>query len=286
MLNASAPVIRVDDKTWYACQDGVWFVASALNGPWTVATTVPAVIYTIPPSSPVYYVTYVRVYRATPTHVYVGYTPGYYGAVVAPGGVVVYGTGYIYSPWIGRYWYGYPVTYGMGAGMAWTPWTGWAFGFGFGWPYGALWYHPPAPWWGPYYAWGYNARGGVTAWGPGGWAGTTGEHLRLSARASRLCSAAQRGTTLSPANQWATRYGTAYNSTTGALITGQKGAVKNVFSGSYAYGARGTATNTKTGATVSDGKVTVGNAYTRERRPRSVASPLANRASRRAPLSV
>ena len=79
-----------------------------------------------PAFSPVYYVTYVRVYRATPTYVYVGYTPGYYGAVVAPGGVVVYGTGYYYSPWVGRYWYGYPVTYGMGVGMAWTPWTGWA----------------------------------------------------------------------------------------------------------------------------------------------------------------
>jgi hypothetical protein len=63
------------------------------------------------------------------------------------------------------------------------------------------------------------------------------------------------------ANQWATRYGTAYNSTTGALITGQKGALKNVFSGGYAYGARDTATNTKIGATVSAGNVTVGNAH-------------------------
>ena len=260
VLNASAPVIRVDDKTWYACQDGAWFVASALNGPWVVATTVPSVIYTIPPSSPVYYVTYVRVYGATQTHVYVGYTPGYYGAVAGPGGVVVYGTGYTYSPWIGRYWYGYPVTYGMGAGMAWTPWTGWAFGFGFGWPYGAVWYRPPAPWWGPYYAWGYNARGGVTAWGPGGWAGTTGTVYGQRVGFSSVQRGAA-GYNAFTANQWATRYGTAYNSTTGALITGQKGALKNVFSGSYAYGARGTATNTKIGATVSAGNVTVGNAY-------------------------
>ena len=79
VLNASAPVIRVDDRSWYACQDGVWFVATAINGPWVVADTVPAVIYTIPPASPVYYVTYVRVYHATPTYVYVGYTPGYMG---------------------------------------------------------------------------------------------------------------------------------------------------------------------------------------------------------------
>ena len=260
VLNASAPVIRVDDKTWYACQDGVWFVATSVNGPWAVATTVPAAIYSIPPSSPVYYVTYVRVYRATPTYVYVGYTPGYYGAVVAPGGVVVYGTGYYYSPWVGRYWYGYPVTYGMGVGMAWTPWTGWAFGFGFGWPYGSVWYRPPAPWWGPYYGWGYNARGGVTAWGPGGWAGTTGNIYGQRAGFSTVQRGAA-GYNAFTGNQWSTRYGTAYNSTTGTLITGQKGAVKNVYSGNYAYGGRGTATNTKTGASISGGKVTVGNAY-------------------------
>jgi len=52
VLNASTPVIRVDDRSWYACQDGVWFVATSMNGPWQVADTVPAVIYSIPPSSP------------------------------------------------------------------------------------------------------------------------------------------------------------------------------------------------------------------------------------------
>ena len=261
VLNASAPVIRVDDKSWYACQDGVWFVATSMNGPWLVADTVPAVIYTIPPSSPVYYVTYARVYQATPTYVYVGYTPGYMGAVVAPGGVVVYGTGYYYSPWVGRYWYGYPVTYGMGVGMAWTPWTGWAFGFGYGWPHGAVWYRPPAPWWGPYYGYGYNANGGMTAWGPGGWATTTGNIYGQRAGFSTVQRGAA-GYNAFTGNQWATRYGTAYNSTTGTLISGQKGAVKNVYTGNYAYGSRGSAVNTKTGASASGGKVTVGNAYT------------------------
>jgi len=38
---------------------------------------------------------------------------GYYGTVVAPGGVVVYGTGYPYVPWVGTVWYGPPVTYGV-----------------------------------------------------------------------------------------------------------------------------------------------------------------------------
>src|SRR4029077_14933464 len=82
VANSEAPIIKVDNKTWYACQNGVWFVATAPNGPWTAAARVPAVIYTIPPSSPIYYVTYVRVYGVSPQYVYVGYTPGYYGTVI------------------------------------------------------------------------------------------------------------------------------------------------------------------------------------------------------------
>ena len=261
VLNTPAPIIRVDDTSWYACQDGVWFSAGSMTGPWQAAVMVPAVIYTIPPSSPVHYVTYVRVYRVTPTYVYVGYTPGYYGAVVAPGGVVVYGTGYSYPPWIGRHWIGYPVTYGMGAAMAWTPWTSWAFGFGFGWPYGPAWWRPPAPWWGPYYTWGYNARGGMAAWGPGGWASATGNIYAHRAGFSTVQREAAAYNAFT-ANQWATRYGTAYNSTTGKLITGQNRAVKNVYTGNYAYGARGVATTTRTGAAASGGKLTVGDAST------------------------
>ena len=71
--------------------------------------TVPPVIYTIPPSSPLHYVTYVQVYGYTPSVVYVGYTPGYYGTVVSSDGVVVYGTGYYYPPYIG------PTVVGAGA---------------------------------------------------------------------------------------------------------------------------------------------------------------------------
>jgi hypothetical protein len=87
------------------------------------------VIYTIPVSSPLYHVTHVHVYSATPQTVYVGYTPGYYGTVVAPSSVVVYGTGYVYPPvYVGAYWYPPPVTYGYGAGFAWGAFTGFAFG--------------------------------------------------------------------------------------------------------------------------------------------------------------
>src|SRR6266446_5825525 len=105
VVNASVPVIRVDASTYYALQNGVWFVNTAPAGAWTVATSVPPVIYTIPASSPLHYVTYAYVYGSTADVVYTGYAPGYLGTVVAPGPVVVDGTGYDYPDWAGAYWY-------------------------------------------------------------------------------------------------------------------------------------------------------------------------------------
>src|SRR5262245_23712137 len=141
-VNTGLPVIRVDDKTYYMVQNGVWFSATAAPGPWAVAATVPAVIYSIPTSSPLHYVTYVRVYGSTSTTVFVGYTPGYYGTVVSSDGVVVYGTGYYYPPYIGPYyWYPPPYTYGYGVGFT----AGFFFGFVFAPPIygGCCWGGPP-----------------------------------------------------------------------------------------------------------------------------------------------
>jgi hypothetical protein len=145
-FNVGFPVIRVDEKTYYMVQNGVWFSATSPAGPWAVASSVPSVIYTIPPSSPVHYVTYVRVYSSTPTTVLVGYTPGYYGTVLSSDGVVVYGTGYVYppymSPYYPYYWYPPPPTYGYGWGFT----VGFFFGFAMGppWHYGGCcWGGPP-----------------------------------------------------------------------------------------------------------------------------------------------
>ncbi len=149
VVNSPVPVIKVDANSYYAVENGVWFVATSVNGPWSVAAEVPAVIYTIPASSPLHYVTYVRVYGASGDIVYVGYTPGYYGTVVSPTGVVVYGTGYYYPSWTGSYWYPYPATYGYGAAFAW----GAVAGFTLGAIAGAAWYGG---------AWGWNRwRGDV-----------------------------------------------------------------------------------------------------------------------------
>jgi hypothetical protein len=104
-VNASLPVIRIDEKTYYMVYNGVWFSSTSPQGPWVVAASVPQIIYTIPANSPVHYVTYVYVYGATPTAVYTGYTAGYNGVVVTPASTVVYSTGYIYPGWAGAYWY-------------------------------------------------------------------------------------------------------------------------------------------------------------------------------------
>ena len=190
VVNAAQPVIAVGTPVeYFGVQNGVWFVSSSLGGPWLVASRVPAEVYAIPVSSPLHYVTYVRIYDSTPEYVIVGYTPGYTGAYVA-NGVVVYGTGYYYPPWIGSYWYGPPYTYGFGASIAYTPWAGWYTGFGFGWMWGTTvavgWGWGAYPWWGGY-GWGayypyayypggvaWGPRGGYAAWGPGYWSGTTG----------------------------------------------------------------------------------------------------------------
>jgi hypothetical protein len=124
--NTSTPVLQVSPDSYFAVQDGVWFTSSSPSGPWAVATSVPSSIYTIPTSSPMHYVTYAYVDGASPGYVYDAYAPGYLGTVVAPSGVVVYGTGYDYVPWVGNYWYGGPWTFGFGAGLAFG-----AVGFGF-----------------------------------------------------------------------------------------------------------------------------------------------------------
>jgi hypothetical protein len=135
--NTAAPVIRVDPKTYYMVQNGVWFTATKPEGPYVVAATVPSVIYTIPPSSPIHYVTYVRVYSSTPTTVVVGYTPGYYGTVTTTDGVVVYGTGYAYPVYVGTVWYPPPPTYGFAFGFT----VGMFWGFAMSPPY-----HYPCCW--------------------------------------------------------------------------------------------------------------------------------------------
>lgn len=265
--NCVTPVIRVDNQTWYACQNGTWFVATAPTGPWVVAASVPAIIYTIPVNSPMHYVTYVRIYSANTRYVYVATTPGYYGTVVTTSGTVVYGTGYVYPAYVGTTIYvSYPITYGYACNPCWTPWVGWSFGFAVGWAMSSHWHYcPPAPYWGPYYhscyAVHYNARGGYSAWGPYGWAGSSGYVYHHNGSWSGV-SRSSGGYNAWTGNAWSSKYGHSYNSSTGTAIAGRKGSVQNVYTGNYASAKQGVAYNNRTGAAAAGSKVTVGNAYT------------------------
>ena len=149
-VNTATPVVKVAEDAFYAVVNGVWFVAHSAAGPWAVADSVPPAIYTIPPSSPIYYATNVYVYGSTPDAVYAGYTPGYYGPCLSPEGVVVFGTGFWYPPYIGPdVWIGPPLTYGFGAGFACGLATGFAFGLAADHGWGC------SPWWGPWHGgWG------------------------------------------------------------------------------------------------------------------------------------
>ena len=133
-----------------------------------------------------------------PDVVYVGYTPGYLGTVVAADGVVVYGTGYAYQPWVGTTWYAPPVTYG--AQPVYNPAVGWAYGFGLGLTtaalvdsWGAVPYYTPVYYGYPccgsvsanvYGHWGNAAYSGTRSWyaTPGGTVGTTASGAYTSER--------------------------------------------------------------------------------------------------------
>jgi hypothetical protein len=249
--NTPVPVIRVSGDSFYAVDKGIWFTATAAMGPWSVATSVPAAIYSIPTSSPLHYVTYVRVYGSNGDDVYVGYTPGYYGTVVSDN-VVVYGTGSACVPWIGAFWYGCPATYGLGAYFGWNAWVGWTFGWGWGWYDG--WYGPYSPWWGPWYGPVYPYgwwSGGAAAWNVYGHWG----------------NAAVRGTAAAWADPWTGNVGRGvrggfYNERTGGRGIGRAAVDTNAYTGTTRAGAQGIRYNPQTGSVVAGERGVAANPYT------------------------
>ena len=92
----------------------MWFLSTTPQGPWKVASSVPQVIYTIPPSSPVYNVTYVTQTTVAGGSVQCSYTAGYMGAFivgVGVGAIIANGSGHYYPPYIYHPPYGYPRYY-------------------------------------------------------------------------------------------------------------------------------------------------------------------------------
>ncbi len=164
-VNTDKEVFEVNN-VYYMCYQGVWFIAAAPAGPWTVAGAVPKAMYQIPPSSPAYNVTFVTVEQNNePNWVTFSAAAAYTGVMIS-WGCAVWGTGYYYPPYIGFagahpvYYPHYP-TYGYSAWY--NPWTG-SYGRGeavYG-PYGGAGvgarYNPVT---------GTYARG-AAAWGPYG----------------------------------------------------------------------------------------------------------------------
>jgi hypothetical protein len=279
--NTSAGVVKVSDESYYCVEAGVWFKAPSAQGPWLVTDAVPEQIYDIPPSSPLHNVTYVKVYDSTPDVVHVGYTPGYYGTVVSASTMtVVYGTGWYYPPHISPIaWYGWPYTYGVGAGFTDSEDTGWSVGFGYGYgyyPYYYPWWGPMGYWgccWYPYYGWGAwggaavaNVYGvwGNTAYSRTGaaWAnpytGNYGAATRGAYHNTQTgrSTVAGRGynTNIYTGNTAGYRGGATYNPNTGIVAGGGAGFVGNIYTGQGTAGRGGFIYNTNTNAGIAAGK--------------------------------
>ena len=231
-VNTTTPVIKVDTHSYYAVQNGAWYVATAPVGPWAIASSVPVAVYTIPVSSPLHYVTYVKVYGSTTEVVYVGYTPGYYGAVVTSANVVVYGTGWYYPPYVGSYWYGAPYTYGYGVYYGTYGWSAVAATNVYG-QWGNVAYS------GTRAAWA-NAYTGNVGYG-GAYTGVnTVTGTRYAARGGTNTNV-YTGTTVTGGAA------AAYNPNTGRISAGQAGTAYNAYTGNSAAGARGATYNPQTG---------------------------------------
>lgn len=240
---------------YYCCNKGIWFVAPTATGPWAVCTSVPGVIYTIPPTCPLYNTTYVQVYSATPTTVVVGYTGGYSGEYVATTGALMFGAGMLTGALIASnndWWCCCPpcyCSYGCGAWYH-TGWCGY---------YGAsgTWYGPHASGtWGASYnpATGTYSRSayGSGAYGSGSihqaynpWTGGYGSHSTAT-NGYRSWG----GTTVSQGGQWAQGEHVTNNT------TGVTRAAAADSSGQWAEGARGP--NNNAVAKASNGDVYAG----------------------------
>lgn len=183
-VNSAFQIVQYDG-VYYCCNKGVWFISTSPTGPWVVCSVVPDAIYTIPPSCPIYNVTYCKVYSTTPDTVVVGYTSGYSGEYVAATGTLMFGAGMVTGALIAsnnNWYYGCPPCY-------------YSYGCAPVYHYGYGSYYRGAGCYGPYggagWCAGYNPATGTyfrsgSAYGPYGsihgtqaynpWTGTYGQH--------------------------------------------------------------------------------------------------------------
>ncbi|MGO8926709.1 MAG: hypothetical protein ACLQU3_07465 [Limisphaerales bacterium] len=230
---------------YYCCSQGVWFYGASAIGPWRFCTSVPAAIYTIPPSNPNYNVTYVVVQSSTPTTVVYCQTAGYSGEYVAKTGVLMFGAGIVVGAIIANshshYYYPPPCYYSYGCRAVYH------YGYGGYYCAGGKAYGP------------YGGAGYVTAYNP-----RTGTYVRASyaygpyGSASRTVAYNPYTGGYASASRVNTGYGsagraTAYNPYTGTYRSaGYASTPYGTASGQRAY-------NANTGAYAAGGKVTTAN---------------------------
>jgi len=247
--NTQEKIVK-DGDIYYLCLQGVWFISTKPDGPWKTADSIPKEIYTIPPSSPVYNITYVTQTNPTATTVESSTTAGYFGMFVigmTAGLAIAYGTGFFYPPYV--YWgpgafypayHPWPVTYG--AGVVYNPWTGgWAAGRAAYGPYASAgasaWYNPATGRYGhaaSVQGW-YGGRTVASAYNPwtGGYGATSQGHNAYaqwgSSVATRNGQAIQTGHvttangTIAGYRTTTGQHGTIYSGANGTVIKGSNG---------------------------------------------------------------
>jgi hypothetical protein len=104
LANASVPVIQLDERRWFAIQNGAWFGAETVAGPWRLTDAVPPEIYAIPPYAPVYPAIHSRVYSSSSDVVYFAYEPSLLGISGGAVGMEDQGEDYQYTPPAGMHW--------------------------------------------------------------------------------------------------------------------------------------------------------------------------------------
>jgi hypothetical protein len=152
-VNTTFQVLRFDG-VYYLCHNATWLTGGSAHGPWKFAESIPEEFAAIPPTSPAYNTTFVKIDGSDEEVVDYSYTSGYEGAYVSES-TVVHGTGYPSSAVT------FTVMYGYSAGW-------------YGYPYYPYYPWPPTYGYGSWYDPGTGRYGEtIVGYGPYGAAGST-----------------------------------------------------------------------------------------------------------------
>jgi hypothetical protein len=130
-VNTSYQVLRYEG-VYFLCHNATWLTAPSASGPWKFADSIPDVFATIPPSSPAYNTTFVKIDGSNEESIYYAYKSGYDGAYVE-NETVVQGTGYA-APAVTV---AFAYTYASGYPYPYYPYYWWPPTYGYG-----SWYNP------------------------------------------------------------------------------------------------------------------------------------------------